>query len=393
MIQKGPLQPKYFWVFLIVVVCCFNSCSQKENTESSEISDYKIEIADSVVLNRLSPVTIRDYNEKTDELLLESLQTGEVLVMSGKGEIISSFKPYTEGPNYTEDRSFGWSFSGDNELLAYGQVYFHRLTKSGDLKDRIPYPVDVRGWVIRDYDPENIFQIQEGRNAEILAIIPGASTPYKTRTQTYMDSARKVFAINIQSGEHRSLSPIPAVSDYRTMGAYVDSGTPIMTRMKGNTFASTYEVDSKIYLHDMAKNQLVKVLDIPEDYLPEYESVPFGSKGKATISRGNARIFSTGDKIIVVNIGQIPDDVMRGIMELEGWWESPELEAAARQHMTHTYLVFDEEGFLGELKWEDNAHFFYQTAGTENGYFWIQRQYSDERDYLTFLKVRVVKAD
>lgn len=383
-------------LILIVSILLFSACGDKkavEDKSTSELGNYQLEIVDSVVFNTLSPANLINYNELTHELLLESQQGGEVLIINGEGKVLSRFKPYVEGPNYTEDNNFGWAFLGRDELVAYGQVYFHLLTKSGDRIERIPYPVEVRGWELRGQRPMNIFSIQEGDAAEVLAIISTATTGFKQSSQTYMDSVHKVHAINIKTQAHRVLPGIPASSNYRTMGAYVDSGTPLMNKIRRNRFASVYEVDSKIFIHDVVTTELIQTLEIPEEHLPEFKPVSFGSKKRAEVTRNNAKLFSTGDFIILSNIGHIPKDEMIKIRELPQWWESPEIEAAARKYMTSVYMVFDEDGYLGELDYKSIGPIKLTMIGSENGYFWVQRDYQDERDYLTFLKVKVVRAD
>lgn len=384
------------YLSLLIFILLFWACEGENSTvttASKRIGNYKMEVVDSIILNELSPVMLKNYNDLTDELLLENRQMGEISIMNGQGDIISRFKPYVEGPDYTENANYGWTFAGRDGLIAYGQAYFHRLTKAGDRIERIPYPMKVRMWVTRDFNPQNIFFLDNDDSPEILAIVPGATGKFKQSSQAYMDSVQKVHAINIETKEHRALPGIPAMSDYRTMGAYADRGTPIMNRFKGNLFASVYEVDSKIYLHDMTTGELIKTLEIPAEHHPEYKPVPFGSKQFADVARKNATVFSTGDRLVISNIGEIPNDEMKVIMDLPQWWESPEMEAAIEKYMTSNYLVFDQEGYLGTLDYKSIGPFDMNIIGSQNGYFWVKRNYEDERDYQTLLKVQLVRAD
>ena len=80
------------------------------------------------------------------------------------------------------------------------------------------------------------------------------------------------------------------------------------------------------------------------------------------------------------------------IEKLPNWWKSDEFRQAMKTHIKNYYLLFDQNGFLGELDWNVGTT-TYHIIGSDNGYLWVQRRYEDERDYRTFVKYKISVAN
>ncbi|NVJ48708.1 MAG: hypothetical protein HWE07_16350, partial [Cytophagia bacterium] len=130
----------------------------------------------------------------------------------------------------------------------------------------------------------------------------------------------------------------------------------------------------------------------PTTFQPVVIPASFESKDSPNEESVTSRLFSTGEQIVLEHMGQIPEEVYKQIMKLDQWWESPELEAAVRQYMKRKYSLYSREKFLGEIEWTVEEGFF-DAVNTESGFVWVQRTYKDERDYRTFLKVKIVPAE
>mgnify|MGYP003134381118 CR=1 FL=1 len=90
-------------------------------------------------------------------------------------------------------------------------------------------------------------------------------------------------------------------------------------------------------------------------------------------------------------MGKVPESIIREIYKkVDILSESQDYKDAVKKYMTNNHLLFDENRFLGEVKWTA-GNVGYQKISSPDGYFWVQRRYDDERDYQTFLKVKIVE--
>lgn len=376
--------------FLLTVIC---SCSSSSSNEKAGVATrYVTEVVDSISFNRLSEVELLDYNDKTKELLVSDEQTREVFILNGKGEIASSFQPYVEGPNYVENNNFGWTFFGDDELVAYGRVYFHRLSKEGTRLQRLEYPVEPRGWVILDYNPQMIESVSPmGNENMLLAMIPGV-VRMSQRDQSAQDTTSIMFVMDFETESYERVLRRPKESLYRTSGAYYGMGVPLIKRLDKSTLAVTYAADTSLFIYDLSKDEFVRRITVPTLFQPVVTAAPFDSNEAPKEESVTSRLFSTGEQIVLEHMGQIPEEVYEQIMKLDRWWESPELEAAAKQYMKRKYSLYSRAKFLGEIDWTIEESFL-NGLNTESGFIWLQRSYKDERDYRTFLKVKIVPVE
>jgi hypothetical protein len=382
-----------FLLLIVVVISVLAGCNPKPNQEAVKAGKYKLEVVDSVSLNRLSTLILLDYQESTEELLLFDTQLREILLVDQYGKTLSTFKPFIEGPNYMGDESFGWNFYGDDKILGFGRNYFYIFSKQGKRLDRYTYPTEATSWWLLDYNPKMIFTYPGADQIETLAIITGAITP-KYKTQAYQDSAQIIYSMNFATGESKPVFNKPPHSIYRTIGAYIDRGWPLIMNLKKSQFAMTYHADSNIYILDASMDSILKTIPIPKAYQPVYETVPFEDKGKPDLSRINASLISTGDHLILKNYDIVPESVMRKIKLTEKgqWWESDAYKEATKKYFKTRTLLFDSNYFLGEIAW-DLGGINYDIISTESGFFWVQRRYKDERDYRTFLKISIAEVE
>ena len=387
------LRSQAFSIFsFLLLTCCLVTmvaCSGNKENSESKIRSFKTEIVDSLVIDRLSMVELLDYQNTTGDLLFADVQSGDYLVMDKNGEVHSSFNPHIEGPNYMGNSSYGWSFYGKDELVAFGRPYFYRFSKAGERLGRYDNPINPGGGIWLDYSPQRIKAFETQRGTEVVALILDL-TNRKRSSQEYQDSVDAVFRMNFETGENTTVMHKEPDNIYRTAGEYLDWGYPTFTRLSGSTFAFTHQSDSYLYIFDAEKNEYINKIAIPEEFLPKYNAVSFGSKDEPEQLRVNANIFSVGDQVLLLSIGRIPAVVMKELQQIPNYYESPELEAAVRKYMTTDFLLFDQKQFLGKVEWGFNINEALP-KGTEDDFLWLKRIYKDERDYQTFLKVKIVE--
>jgi len=374
----------------VALILLVNSCGSKNN-EIKVIKSYKAVIEDSVMINRLSRVKLLDYNAYENELLLHDRQTREIILIDKKGEIISKFNPHVEGPSYAGDYDFGWSFYENKGLVCHSSYYFYQFDKQGNLIAKHPYPVEVSSLWLLDYDPVMIDSYTKNGEVEVLAFITGPVGP-RYNSQAYQDSVNMLYAMNFNTGSSKPVMKKQPNSVYRSLGKFVDRGWPTIAKLKTSKFAQVFSIDTSVYIFDLDKDELVNAIAIPKEFQPIYEPNEFGVRGEADIYRRNASIISTGELMWVQVYGTIPASIEKELKRNGGdnYRETFEYTQAVKKYINTTDLLFDENEFLGELKFDIGLTSYDKVGGTD-GSFWLHRNYEDERDYQTFLKVKIVE--
>lgn len=383
---------KNIQIIVILLLVVASGCQTNEsNTENAidKVVTYRAEIADSVVLNRLSEVEIEAVNAETSELLLHDEQTNEMLVVDSQGAVVSTFNPFVESPDYMGNSSFGWTFYGKDKLVGFGYTHFVQYSLEGKRLKRFPYPVDVRGWVIMDFFPKRVTYYQTGTTQEVLALVPGQATSIKARSQMHYDSLDLVYALDFESDLSRPVFRKPAQSVYRTAGKYIDSGYPSMDHLKEGKFALIYPSDKNVYIYDAPSNELMNTISLPPAHQPSFKAADFDSKVSPDLTKSVGYVLGMGDKFAVMVNGRIPESEFKIVREIDRWWESPELAQLEEKYGSMDLLLFDQEKYLGEVEWDFDLG-DYRFLGDSNGFIWLKRVYEDEREYQTFLKVRIV---
>lgn len=374
----------------LLLVLFFTSCGVSEENSSAGIKSYTTQVVDSVMFDRLSRLKLLDYDSDTKELLVSDEQTREVFIINEEGEVLLQFNPHVESPAYVGDYDFGWSFYGDDGLVCHSNYYFYQFDKKGNKLAKIPYPVETQGLWLLDYDPLMIDSYTNEGDTEVLAFITEpAGQNYKS--QAFQDSIHMMYRMNFETGESNHVMEKQPESVYRTLGKYADRGFSYVTKMKNDRFAQIYSIDSMLYIFDVVDNTLVNAIPLPKAFQPIYETIEFGEKGEPEQLRINSSLVSTGDYIMVSASGRIPDLVSKEIESKGGnWYESEEFNAAIKKYMTTNNLLFDQNQYLGEVK-SGIGTAGHEKISTSDGYFWMRRIYNDERDYQTFLKVKIVE--
>ncbi|MBO3698862.1 hypothetical protein [Roseivirga sp. E12] len=380
-------------VIVLIVISAFgtSSCGSSESGSKANVPteiNYVAQITDSVVVDRLSVLTMEAINPAGNRLLLVDEQTNEMVLVNESGEITSSFNPFVEGPDYMGDKSFGWTFYGNDQLVGFGYTHFVRFSDKGKRLQRLSYPIEVAGWIYMDYFPKRLIYYKDQSTEKVVALIPGLSKP-SPRTQLYYDSLDLVYALDFTNETSRPIFRRPEESIYRTLGKYIDNGYPSMDHLNNGKFVVAYTSDKNIYIYDAPSDELLNILEIPEEHRPEFDAIEFSSKGKVDRTKSVGYVMTIGDKIAVMMMGRVPESELEKIMGIPQWWQSPEFDQLNNKYGSTNLLLFNEQEYLGEVDWDFESS-DYRFFGDANGYIWLKRAYEDERDYQTFLKVRIV---
>lgn len=375
-----------FFGLIVLSILFTGSCSSsKEETDKIQIGNYQAVVVDSLTFEWLPEVKLLDYNDETEELLLASQR--EILIIDKEGNIVSQFNPHIEGPNYVGDFDFGWIFYGDGQLMCYGSYYFHLFSKVGERIKRVPYPVETNGLYLLDGDPQMLMTYSTEGQDKLVTFITAPMGPH-FKTKDFQDSVQMVYLMDVNSELGTPIMHKPENSVYRTLGKYVDRGWPHMTSLGEGIIAQTYSIDSVLYIWNADSNELVNSIPIPAEHRPEYETIDFEQKGEPDRVKTNGYIHSTGDKIILTSVSRIPESVRAELEKQPRYRESDAFKEASKKYNKVRSLLFDKDRYLGPLSFKIGKY-EYNRIGTKSGFMWFQRRYDDERDYRTFLKVRV----
>ncbi|MFY0591496.1 hypothetical protein [Roseivirga sp.] len=374
--------------FIMFIYSCGSSSDEAQNINSGVIN-YKAEIADSVVFERLSFVTMQAYNANNQTLLLMDEQKGEMLVINEEGEVKTIFRPFVEGPEYIGGQSIGWSFYGKDEIVAYGMTHTYRFSSEGKREQRIEHPVYAGGQTILNYGVRRIIGYSSGDESAVVSLMPLAIGGV-SRNQEYHDAGELVFNLDFKSQSAKSVFGKPAQSIYRTGGEYIGNGFPTMDYLGGSEFVVGYEADKNIYIMDALTNTVKTTLTLPEEYWPIVEPVSFEGKEAPDLLKVISTVYSLGDQFIAKYQGLIPESQFKVLRKMPRWYESPELKQLEEKYVKSEKLLFDKNGFKGTIDW-DLGTTDYRFFGDKNGFIWVKREYEDERDYHTFLKIRIVE--
>ena len=361
-----------------------SSCGNDPTVTSNASEQYQLVAVDSFSIDRLSELSLEDYHDGTGELMMSDGQLAEILVVDQEGNIINSFNPIIQGPNTIGNVSYGWTFYGADQIVAYSRVHYHLLTKNGERLKRVLYPVETGGMFILDYNPKMITTVGEGKDLKVVTLITQPSG-YRLRSQ---DSAKMIYTLDMETGEGRPIMHKPANGALRSLGEFVGHGWPHMARLKENLFVVGYDIDTRLYLYDASKDSLINSLELPEAYHSRFKSVAFSSRDKPYLQKSIVQVLGLGDHFMVQVLTNIPEDILNDIMRMKGDMRRDALESAMRTYIKSNYLLFDTRGFVQELEFDLGAT-DYRMLGTQDGALWVQRLHEEERDYRTFVKYQL----
>ncbi|MBO3698861.1 DUF4221 family protein [Roseivirga sp. E12] len=373
-------------LLILLAVSCGGSAEKSENEH--QVQDYITYVADSLSFDYLPEVLLMDYSEETEELILIDRKSREVLIIDNQGAIVSKFNPHIEGPGYVGNFDHGWIFHGEN-LVCFSNYYFYEITKEGEYIARHKYPVEVNGIWSLDYLPEMSISYKSPEGDPMFLAFITEPAGHNYNTQAFQDSAHMLHRMDLQKGTSEPIMKKRPESIYRNLGAYVDRGWPYFRQVDNNLVVVTYSIDDKFYLYDANTDELVQTFEIPEEFKPKFETVPFGSKEKPDKLRINIKVMSDGKHIFLRVLSTIPESVEKVLRRNENWRQSQAYRDALKKYSDLNTLVYNLDGtYLGPL--ENGAGLVnYDMESTSDGFYWVQRRYNDERPYRTFLKIKV----
>lgn len=126
-------------VLITLLATCLLSCSrsQKETTHSPS---YSLQLVDSVRIDYMGSLELKDYDRETNRYLAYNQQKKEVLIFDTSGAIQHTFILQDDGPEAISGYGLNPRFSAGNICIFGDKIY--TLSREGKVLNRteIPYP-------------------------------------------------------------------------------------------------------------------------------------------------------------------------------------------------------------------------------------------------------------
>ncbi|MFC5625266.1 hypothetical protein [Algoriphagus winogradskyi] len=123
----------------LVVMLCYFSCGQREQTSSTKANDFHLEIVDSIRIDYLGNLWIQDYDSISKEYISITRVDQELVIFDQKGQVTSSFVIPLEGPNSIQG-IFSLSYRDGEIQIFDSRNGFHFLTHDGIIESNLPLP-------------------------------------------------------------------------------------------------------------------------------------------------------------------------------------------------------------------------------------------------------------
>lgn len=115
------------------------SCAPPKNGDTT-LNTYGLQLVDSVRINYLGSLMLKDYDPESDHYLAFNEQEGEVFLIDRTGEIVRQFTLQKDGPDAINGFGLNPSFCGGNICIFADKIF--TLDREGKVLNRtsIPYP-------------------------------------------------------------------------------------------------------------------------------------------------------------------------------------------------------------------------------------------------------------
>lgn len=122
-----------------LLATCLLSCSRSQKETTDPLS-YSIQLVDSVRIDYMGSLELKDYDPETNRYLAYNQQKKEVLIFDASGAIQHTFVLQSDGPEAIIGYGLNPTFSAGNICIFGDKIY--TLSREGKVLNRteIPYP-------------------------------------------------------------------------------------------------------------------------------------------------------------------------------------------------------------------------------------------------------------
>lgn len=289
--------------FLTILLLVFTFCHCSSPDIQNKTNSYHFEISDSIKIDHLTPLKLRDYSPKTEAYLLSTEWNGEVVELKSNGKVNTTFKIVEDGPNSISSPT-GIGYLNDEITLYSMEKGFVQLNRKGEITNeyKIPYPHSYLFFLpyLQIFPSDNGYTYLK----------PLQNTDFKDGMgeKFYRKYYKMPLLEHLDTTSQQTVSQMkfPATSNYsdgNNHGLYI----PIIRKDKSNWFVSLW-LENQIYVYKNINQslQLDTTLVVPIEGMAKYKSIPLSkSEDFFEINEGTraghiSDILFTDDFLLVI---------------------------------------------------------------------------------------------
>lgn len=124
---------------IALLAACLLACSRSQN-ETAVVGTYALQLVDSVRVDYMGSMELKDYDPETGHYLAYNQQKKEVLIFDFSGTIVHSFTLKDDGPDAINGYGLNPTFAADNILILADKIFTLDLEGKVLNRTEIPYP-------------------------------------------------------------------------------------------------------------------------------------------------------------------------------------------------------------------------------------------------------------
>jgi len=281
----------YFTFIVITLSLAVAGCDR--NKDQTEGKEYSISITDSIRVDFLGNLKLKDYHPQSDKYLLSNDGMDPILEVSNTGYIIRNYQTSSEGPNAIPSPGTTGYFGG--ELFIYDMVKgFLKVNKEGVVTSEINIPYQHTYLV---FPPQLPLVKHKGNDFYYITPLTDDDFIDGMGEKFYTNYYQKPLMekVNIKSGKITPYFDIPEQSIFKdgmNHGIYI----PII-KNKGKVWLVSTWFDPHIYLYeeDGENITLMKTIDLQIKGMVRYESIPMNNSKEFFDINSNVRAGNIND--------------------------------------------------------------------------------------------------
>jgi hypothetical protein len=361
------------------------------------VRELQFEVFDSLLVDVMEDVTILDYQVELDQYLMKEKRGGKILLVNGKGDVISETELAGEGPNQVpmiwEGRFMGKDRYIFKEMSA--TMDFHVFDRDFKKIEKIKGPAVGLNAIFISFFRQTFTIWNEGGNdfilgEEVNSYIPTDVDPLKIGGDFYNQ---------VKSGFHYDLSrdSITYLNLYseawvpRKSNRWIGQSFPFLAfDPKGKKAAVLPPIGDQLFLYDLDGNSFINEIAVTLSHPDRNQEIPDPSRENLLYpSFSDVKSFG-GFQLVIFNTA-VPEEVYTEFRAKgENYRQDPEWREAVAKYRIPRYIVIkgaDQIGILNKLPVEGDVN-----LGVSDGTLIVKASEGEvERDYNLFYKIRLVK--
>ncbi|WP_143962637.1 hypothetical protein [Litoribacter populi] len=391
------MRRKYSFGLLLLCSGLIFSCSQEK--PETEGKGLRLELVDSLVVDKLEPLLMDDYLPEEKLYLLKGSKSRQPMLVNREGEI-KELDVLNDGPAGIGSRgAWGYRFLGDDKIIAQGFDFkFHKLDLEGKKTGEVPtITSDIHRMII--YKHRTTFSpfLKDGEpmiiGEEVNAFNP-AEVNHQKLGNDYYAKAKTLYTYNLNSLKTSMLESFPQDWSPRAENKYVGESLPFVSYHIGKQeIAVLPSMGNQLFLYDYSGEnpELKTVVDLSHRHRPSSAAEVSADADRRTSDYPNfTDVRHAGEYVLVIFSTKIPSDIMRQLIaQDEMYFRSEEYSEASKRYVKTYALVIKDGQQIGSIDEMPSKGIFNLTTEEGDIYFDGNTNSEFERDYNVFYRYRL----